>query len=100
MPRFFFDYHSDGNLDRDDEGLDFPNLETAYREAVRGAVDLWIEAVRERRYPGAHSLVIRDTNDQVLKVVPLTSIFGDKHAGEVDVAHGAIEVRQVAPTEA
>jgi hypothetical protein len=78
MPRFFFDYRTKGFIERDHEGLELPDLETAHREAILGAIDWWIEAVRERRDPCAHSLEMRDATDRVLKIVPLAGcVWGE-----------------------
>ena len=36
MPRFFFDYrNSDGQLERDGEGIEFPSLDAAYADALK-----------------------------------------------------------------
>jgi hypothetical protein len=40
MPRFFFDVTADGNLSRDEEGLDLPSIVVARREAVRTAAEM------------------------------------------------------------
>ncbi len=75
MPRFFFDYRENGELARDLDGIDLPDLDAAHREAIRAAVDVWTDALRERRYPGANSFEIRDTNGRVLATVPLRRAF-------------------------
>jgi hypothetical protein len=37
MPRYFFDIRDGNELHRDEEGLDFPDLATAEREAAEAA---------------------------------------------------------------
>jgi hypothetical protein len=37
MPRFYFDVRTDHSLSEDDEGLEFPSLEAARREAACAA---------------------------------------------------------------
>ena len=50
MPRFFFDYrNSDGQLERDGEGIEFPSLDAAYDDALKAAVDM-----HARLTPGRH----------------------------------------------
>jgi hypothetical protein len=73
MPRFFFDYRNEVGLDRDEDGLDFIDLQAAHREAIRAAADLWIEALRDFRYPNEIALEIRDVSGKVLLIVPLRS---------------------------
>ena len=62
MPRFFFHIQTpDKGLSRDELGLDFPNVETARREAVRAAQD--IEGVFIARGQDPRNYAIEVEND-------------------------------------
>ena len=49
MPRFFFDYRdSDGQLERDCEGIEFPSLEAAYEDVLKAAVAQILPPIHSR----------------------------------------------------
>ena len=71
MPRFFFDYRDgDGHLQRDDEGIEFPTLGAAHKDALKAAVDMHADACRDGAGLASHSFEIRDVSGQVLLVLP------------------------------
>ena len=45
IPRFYFDHSGPHGLDRDEVGLELPDLDTAYLEAFQAATEMWIEAL-------------------------------------------------------
>ena len=48
MPRFFFDNRDgQGQLDRDTEGIEFPNLQAAYKDTLRAAEEMQADACCE-----------------------------------------------------
>jgi hypothetical protein len=75
MKRYYFHVKSDGKLISDPEGLELPDLNEARREAVRGARDLLVEAIRfgEPRVPEA--FVIADESGRTLHVLPLVELL-------------------------
>src|SRR5262245_19781766 len=75
IPKFFFDHWDGQAIDRDDEGLELPDLDTAYLEAFRAATEMWIEALREVRNPGRERFEIRDAEGQLLLVLPFSEII-------------------------
>jgi hypothetical protein len=48
VPLYFFDTRDDGNVMRDDEGLEFPDLDAVKREAARSLAELALDVL-----PGA-----------------------------------------------
>jgi uncharacterized protein DUF6894 len=72
MPRFFFDYR-DGNglVERDEDGIGVPSIETAYKVALQAAVEMYEEA-REKGWNATdHSFEVRDETGRILLVIPL-----------------------------
>jgi hypothetical protein len=77
MPRFFFHLrHDNGELERDDDGVDLPNFETAYLEAHRAAVDMWAEARRCGRQLTHNRFEIRDVGDRIVLELPFEEAVG------------------------
>ena len=73
MPRFFFDCRDDqGRLERDDEGIVFPSLEAAYKDALQAAADMRTDACFESRNIADHRFEIRDEDGEVRRVLPFT----------------------------
>src|SRR3954466_12516543 len=75
MPRFFFDFRQGADRCADSEGTEFPNVEQAYLEAVKGAQDMWSELLRQRRDPRRCSFEVRDAQRQMLFVLPFQEIM-------------------------
>ena len=76
MPRFFFNFRHDDVLDRDEDGVDLPDFETAYLEAYRGALDIFVESRRNGRDPDFTCVEVRDTNDTLVLDVPIVEVLG------------------------
>src|SRR5262245_26177184 len=76
MPRFFFNFRHDHGLDRDEDGVDLPDFETAYLEAYRGALDIFVESRRNGRDPDFTCIEVRDTNDTLVLDVPIAEVLG------------------------
>ena len=75
IPRFYFDHSGPHGLDRDEVGLELPDLDTAYLEAFRAATEMWIEALGEVRNPSRERFEIRDAGGQLLLVLPFSEII-------------------------
>jgi hypothetical protein len=71
---FFFNLHTADGVDRDEEGVELPDIETAYLEAFHTASEMWIEAIRHRRDATHHRFEITDARGCVLMTVPFTEI--------------------------
>jgi hypothetical protein len=79
MPRSFFDYrNSDGQLERDGEGIEFPSLDAAYDDALKAAVDMHADSRRDGTDVTAHSFEIRDDSGRVLIVLPFAEALSRK----------------------
>jgi hypothetical protein len=61
MPRYFFDIRDGEELVRDDEGMELPDLEAAFREAARSLADL-----SPKRSSGQMAIVVRDGSGTVV----------------------------------
>ena len=59
MPRFFFHVYDDG-VAHDDEGREFPDVETAKREAIKGARELMCEQLRNGSLALMHRIEVED----------------------------------------
>ena len=78
MAQFYFDYRDNqGRLDTDETGIEFPDLETAYLDAYRAAIDMWAESRRCGDNLGSASFTIRDRNG-VLVELPFAEALGLK----------------------
>jgi hypothetical protein len=106
MPQFFFNIRDEDGLDRDQEGLDLPDLDAAYIEAFEAAKEMWIEAIRDMRNPMRQSFEVADAAGNTLIVVPfgevIASLKGVPNKHPVETAHRAAkltaEVRQAVAT--
>lgn len=59
MPRYYFHLHNDLEA-LDEEGREFPDLEAARAEAIRGARDLLAEDVRRGAMTLSHWIEVQD----------------------------------------
>lgn len=62
-------------MDRDEDGLEFPDLDTAYLEAFQAATEMWIEALAEVRNPSRERFEIRDGTGRIVLVLPFSEII-------------------------
>ena len=79
MPRFFFDFTSDGITTRDEVGLDFVCLEDAYLDACRAAREMGVEKFRRRQNPFNDAFEILDGERRPLMEVPFEEVVGNRH---------------------
>jgi hypothetical protein len=71
MPRFFFHIQApDKGLSRDELGLDFPDVETARREAVRAAQDLERVFAACGQYPHDYAIEVENDTGAVVFRLP------------------------------
>ena len=76
MPRFFFHVRDRGQgLSRDLLGLDFPDVETAYREAVRAARDLAGAFAARGENPGDYAIEAETTSGEVVFTLPFSQVL-------------------------
>ena len=74
MPLFRFHLRSLAGLESDDEGLHFPDLETAYLEACRAIPGMAVDFVRSGLNPMSYAFEITDAAGRRLIEVP----FGER----------------------
>ena len=83
MPRFFFDYRDGrGGLERDDDGVEFPSLEAAYKDATQAARDMHAEAQCEGQNAIDHAFEIRDKSGRMLLVLPFAEALSKQQSGK------------------
>ncbi|MBV8745225.1 MAG: hypothetical protein JO134_09310 [Xanthobacteraceae bacterium] len=70
MPRFFFDLRHEGGLEPDEVGVDLPDVEAAYLEGYRAAIELWTESRREGYRATYRGFEIRDAHDRMVLELP------------------------------
>ena len=75
MPTFFFNLCSPDSVDRDEEGVEFADIEAAYLEAFQTASEMWVEAIRRRRDPSHQRFEITDRCGRLLMTVPFTEVI-------------------------
>lgn len=78
MPRFFF--HVRGarqELSRDELGLDFPDVATAYREAFYAARDVKVVLTASGRHPCDYIIEVVNAADELVFRIPFSAILDD-----------------------
>jgi len=81
MPRFYFHIRDAGQRrSRDELGLDFPDVETAYLEAFRAAEGIRAEFVARGQNPQDYAIEVTNAADELVFDLPFSEIF-DRRAG-------------------
>lgn len=81
MPHFYFHIRgADQRRSRDESGLDFPDVETAYLEAFRAAEGIRGEFVARGQNPQDYAIELANAADELILDLPFAEIF-DRHAG-------------------
>ena len=76
MPRFFIHVRSNGHCwSYDEDGLDFPNVETARKEVLRAAQDLISVFAARDQDPRDHAVEIENEAGEVVLHLPFSAIF-------------------------
>ncbi len=74
MGRFYFHLKRKGQLVPDEEGLELASLNEARHEALQGARELLVEAIKHG-VPVPEAFVIADEAGQTLLVLPLSEVL-------------------------
>ena len=77
MPLYFFHLRTPAGLDRDAEGILFPDLETAYIDTCIAIFGLSAELTRNGLRPSEHTFEIADADDTPLLEVPFAATLRD-----------------------
>jgi hypothetical protein len=76
MPRFFFHVRNQGQgLSRDLLGLDFPDVETACREATRAARELGEEFATRGENPGDYVIDVVNASGEAVFSLPFSRLL-------------------------
>lgn len=78
------------DLARDEDGLEFSDLDAAYLEAFRAARDIWQELLVEGEDPQLYAFEIADDAGQVLIDLPFIEVFGSKRGRSARSAMSAL----------
>jgi hypothetical protein len=82
MPQFFFDYRDDqGHVERDEDGIAFPSLETAYDDAQQAVAEMKADGCCGGQDIVGHAFEIRDESGRMLLVVPFAEALARRRAG-------------------
>ena len=75
MTRFFFDFRTDQDLMRDEDGTELPHVEQAHDEALGALVDAICDIVTEGQSGQQFAVEVRDELGPVLEI---TATFGSR----------------------
>jgi hypothetical protein len=75
MVRYYFHVRKRGQLTRDEEGIDLPDISAAKQEALQGARELLAEAIKTGRPSVPDALVITDEAGHEVDTVPLQMLL-------------------------
>lgn len=73
--RYHFHIRDSGDLIRDDEGSELPDIAAARQEARASACDLVTEDLRSRLCVQDRQIEIADASGRVLETLPLRSVL-------------------------
>jgi DNA-binding IclR family transcriptional regulator len=73
MPRFYFDVREGRRFTRDEEGLEFPDLAAAERDAACAAAEIACDALPSGEI-GEISVAIRDKNQQPVMTLTVSMV--------------------------
>jgi hypothetical protein len=77
MPRYFFHVRSGGDLTRDADGLDLPDIDAARKQAVKMACRAWSERPPEAQ-GNDETFEITDSSGAVVLRVPFSEAFAER----------------------
>jgi hypothetical protein len=77
MPRYFFHVRDGASLERDADGADFPDLDTARKAAVRRAYAIWSAHPPDPEHNGQVFEIADDSGATVLEV-PFSEAFAER----------------------
>ena len=75
MGRFHVLIKEGGELFNDEDGIEFPSVDAARREALQSARELLANAINAGKPTVPEALVIADEDGRALEVVPLASVL-------------------------
>ena len=75
MPRYYFHLNRPDGLDRDDIGLELPNLEAAYLGAFEAILPMTVDLTRRNENPRRYAFEIADETGTVLLDVPFSEFL-------------------------
>jgi hypothetical protein len=91
MPRFFFNVRGPcRSLSRDELGLDFPDVETAYLEAFHAAQDLGGEFAARGQNPRDYAIEIVNVSNELVFDLPFLEVL-DRRAGQPPLPRSEVD---------
>ena len=77
MPRYFFHIKDGLETIRDEEGIDFHNLDAVREEATESAREMMSEKIREGHGPDGRAFVVTDEQGQTVLTFPFKDAIQD-----------------------
>ena len=75
MGRFYFNFRQNQSYAADEDGMNFPCVETAYLAAVEGAREMWPELLARREDPLDCAFEVTDRNGEELFTLPFSEVL-------------------------
>ena len=77
MPRYFFNIRDHEGLSQDNEGLEYPDVATARREADLGVRGMLAEAIKRKETVDARTMEVTDERGEVVATIPYRDILAE-----------------------
>ena len=74
MPRFYIKFQSGDQLAKDDEGIELPSLEAAWKAALKSARELIADNMKANTKNPLQAVIVAGENGQVLLTIPVKHI--------------------------
>jgi uncharacterized protein DUF6894 len=75
MPRYFINFQKGNQLAKDNEGLEVPSLEAAWKAALRSAREIIANDIKGEAENTLRAVVITGENGQELLTIPANDIL-------------------------
>ena len=75
MSLFFFNFREGASYTVDEQGCEFPSVESAYLGAVRAVQDMWRDMLIRREDPLSCSFEVTDANGNELFCLPFSEVL-------------------------
>ena len=74
MPRFYIKFQSGDQLAKDDEGIELPSLEAAWKAALKSARELIADNIKANTKNPLQAVIVAGENGQDLLTIPVKHI--------------------------
>jgi hypothetical protein len=81
MPRYYINFQSCDQLAKDDEGIELPSLEAAWKAALISAREIIADEIKADAKNPLRAVIITGDNDQNLLTIPARDILPEPLKG-------------------